>query len=70
MLVGACAVDMLPFIMAEQRPVDRWHEQLADPTLADAMLDRVVHRAHRLVLTGSSRRKGNGNESSASKEEA
>ena len=37
----------------------------AIPPLADAILDRVVHRAHRLTLTGPSRRKANGNGSSA-----
>jgi IstB-like ATP binding protein len=56
-------------IITSQLPIDRWHEHLGDPTLADAILDRV-HRAHRLALTGPSRRKANGNGSSASKEEA
>jgi DNA replication protein DnaC len=56
-------------IITSQLPIDRWHEHLGDPTLADAILDRVVHRAHRLALTGPSRRKTNGNGSSASKEE-
>jgi DNA replication protein DnaC len=44
-------------IITSQLPTDRWHEYLGDPTLADAILDRVVHRAHRLTLTGPSRRK-------------
>ena len=44
-------------IITSQLPTDRWHEHLGDPTLADAILDRVVHRAHRLTLTGPSRRK-------------
>jgi IstB-like ATP binding protein len=48
-------------IITSQLPIDRWHEHLGDPTLADAILDRVVHRAHRLALTGPSRRKTNGN---------
>ena len=52
-------------IITSQLPIDRWHEHLGDPTLADAILDRVVHRAHRLALTGPSRRKANGNGSSA-----
>jgi hypothetical protein len=51
-------------------PIDRWHEHLGDPTLADAILDRIVHRAHRLALTGPSRRKTTGNGPSSSKEEA
>jgi DNA replication protein DnaC len=57
-------------IITSQLPTDRWHEHLGDPTLADAILDRVVHRAHRLTLTGPSRRKSNGNGSSASKDDA
>ena len=56
-------------IITSQLPRDRWHDYLGDPTLADAILDRLVHRAHRLALTGPSRRKVNGNGSSASKGE-
>ncbi len=52
-------------ILTSQLPTDRWHDYLGDPTVADAILDRVVHRAHRLTLGGSSRRKSNGNGSSA-----
>ena len=44
-------------IITSQLPIDRWHEQLGDPTVADAILARVVHRAHRLALSGGSRRK-------------
>jgi DNA replication protein DnaC len=44
-------------IITSQLPSDRWHEYLGDPTVADAILDRVVHRAHRLTLSGPSRRK-------------
>ena len=51
-------------IITSQLPSDRWHEHLADPILADAILDRVVHRAHRLTLGGPSRRKPTGNGSS------
>jgi DNA replication protein DnaC len=57
-------------IITSQLPSDRWHEHLGDPTMADAILDRVVHRAHRLTLGGASRRKPNGNGSSASKSDA
>lgn len=57
-------------VITSQLPIDRWHEHLGDPTLADAILDRVVHRAHRLTLTGPSRRKANGTGSSTPKEEA
>jgi len=44
-------------VVTSQIPVDRWHEYLADPTLADAILDRLVHNAHRLALTGESMRR-------------
>ncbi len=43
-------------LLASQLPPARWHEQLRDPTVADAILDRLVHNAHRLVLKGPSRR--------------
>lgn len=43
-------------ITSQLDPVD-WHDYLADPTLADAICDRIVHHAHRLVLKGPSRRK-------------
>lgn len=43
--------------MTSQLPTKSWHEHLADQTVADALLDRVVHNAHRLVLKGPSRRK-------------
>ena len=44
-------------LMTSQIPVKRWHELIADPTIGDAILDRVVHRAHRIELTGPSLRK-------------
>jgi len=44
-------------ILTSQLPPAKWHDHLADPTLADAILDRLVHNAHRLVLKGPSRRK-------------
>lgn len=44
-------------IITSQLPVDRWHEYLAEPTLADAILDRVVHHSHRIALRGESLRK-------------
>ena len=44
-------------IITSQVPVDHWYEIVGDPTLADAILDRVVHNAHRIDLTGESRRK-------------
>jgi len=44
-------------LIASQLPTESWHNQLGDPTLADAILDRVLHNAHRIVLQGPSRRK-------------
>jgi DNA replication protein DnaC len=44
-------------VIASQLPVEHWHEQLGDPTVADAVLDRLVHRAHRLALSGETMRK-------------
>jgi DNA replication protein DnaC len=44
-------------LITSQIPVDRWHDVIGDPTLADAILDRVVHNAHRLKLKGDSLRK-------------
>jgi DNA replication protein DnaC len=45
-------------IVTSQLPVARWHEALGDPTLADAILDRLVHNAHRIELRGESLRRG------------
>ncbi len=44
-------------IVTSQVPVDHWHEVIGDPTIADAILDRLVHNAHRLILRGESLRK-------------
>ncbi len=44
-------------LITSQVPVTRWHEIIGDMTLGDAILDRVVHRAHRLELKGASLRK-------------
>ena len=44
-------------IVTSQLPVDAWHATIGDPTLADAILDRLVHNAHRLTLKGDSMRK-------------
>ncbi len=43
-------------ILATQVPVERWHDQVGDPTYADAILDRLVHNAHRIELRGGSMR--------------
>lgn len=39
-------------IIASQFPIDTWHDIIGDPTLADAICDRVVHNAHRIILKG------------------
>jgi len=44
-------------LITSQVPVGRWHDIIGDMTLGDAILDRVVHRAHRLELKGASLRK-------------
>ncbi len=44
-------------IVTSQIPVDKWHQLIADPTYADAILDRLVHNAHRIELSGDSLRR-------------
>ena len=44
-------------LITSQVPVDRWYEIIGIPTLADAVLDRLLHNAHRIELTGESLRK-------------
>jgi len=41
-------------IMTSQLSGSRWHEQVGDPTLADGILDRLVHNAHRIEMRGDS----------------
>jgi DNA replication protein DnaC len=44
-------------IVTSQLPVDCWHQTIGDPTYADAILDRLVHNAHRIELSGESLRR-------------
>ena len=44
-------------LVATQVPVSSWHERIPDPTLSDAVLDRLIHNAYRLELLGDSMRK-------------
>jgi DNA replication protein DnaC len=44
-------------IVTSQLPIDQWCDAIGNPTLADAILDRLVHTAHRLTITGESMRK-------------
>ena len=44
-------------IIASQFPVSNWHEVIGEPTIADAICDRIIHHAHRIELKGESLRK-------------
>jgi DNA replication protein DnaC len=44
-------------ILTSQLPTSKWHDYLGDPTIADAICERLLHRAHKLALKGPSRRK-------------
>lgn len=44
-------------LLTSQLPVSAWHAQIGDPTVADSILDRLVHNAHRIELQGESMRK-------------
>lgn len=44
-------------LIASQLPLEHWHDYLGEPTLADAILDRLLHNAHRLALKGASLRR-------------
>ena len=44
-------------LVTSQLPIEHWHEQIGDPTTADAILDRLVHNAHTMKLKGGSMRK-------------
>ena len=44
-------------IIVSQVPISEWHARFPDPTLADAILDRIIHNAYRISLSGDSQRK-------------
>ena len=44
-------------MLATQIPVSDWHDRLGNPTLSDAVMDRIIHNAYRLELRGESMRK-------------
>ncbi len=46
-------------LIASQIPVEHWPKVIAEPTIADAVLDRIVHNAYRIEITGESQRKRN-----------
>jgi DNA replication protein DnaC len=47
-------------ILTSQYPVDSWHDRIKEPTVADAILDRIIHISHRIVIKGGSMRKRKG----------
>ena len=47
-------------IPTSRLPVEKWHVQIGDPTVADSILDRLVHNAYRIELSGESIRKKKG----------
>jgi IstB-like ATP binding protein len=51
------AISPRSMILNSQLPLAHWHEQIGDPTLADRILDRLVHNAYRIELNGESMRK-------------
>jgi DNA replication protein DnaC len=50
-------------VLSSQLPVSSWHKQIGDPTIADSILDRLVHSAYRFELDGESMRKKPGGRS-------
>ena len=44
-------------MITAQLPVAQWHDMIGEPTIADAILDRIIHNAHRITLEGDSMRK-------------
>lgn len=52
--------DRRSLIITSQLPIENWHDTIADPTIADAVLDRVIHNSHKISLKGESRRKTKG----------
>jgi len=49
--------DRCSTIVASQLPVEHWHDTIGDPTIADAILDRLIHNAHKIQMKGASMRK-------------
>jgi DNA replication protein DnaC len=49
--------DISSTVISSQLPVEKWHDNIGDPTVADAICDRLIHNAHRIKLTGESMRK-------------
>ena len=49
--------DISSTLISSQFPIEKWHDNIGDPTVADAICDRLIHNAHRIKLTGESMRK-------------
>lgn len=49
--------DKASLLITSQAPVAQWHDVIADPTFGDAILDRIIHNAHRIELKGDSVRR-------------
>jgi DNA replication protein DnaC len=49
--------DLSSTIVTSQVPTDLWHDCIGDPTIADAILDRLIHNSHKITLKGGSMRK-------------
>ena len=49
--------DRASTLVTSQFPISTWHETIGEPTLADAILDRLIHQAHKITLKGESMRK-------------
>ena len=47
----------MSILITSQVPVSKWHEVIGESTIADAILDRIIHDAHRIELKGESLRK-------------
>jgi DNA replication protein DnaC len=57
MIASAYSYGRRSTLVTSQLPVARWFDLIGDPTYADAILDRLVHNAHRLELSGESMRR-------------
>ena len=44
-------------MITAQLPVAQWHDMIGEPTIADAILDRIIHNSHRIALEGDSMRR-------------
>ena len=49
--------DRASTLVTSQFPISTWHETIGEPTLADALLDRLIHQAHKITLKGETKRK-------------